>query len=37
MAKLALDPVLVGSSDPADIDRAFMNWAAGRLDLRRRR
>jgi uncharacterized protein (DUF58 family) len=37
MAKLALDPVLIGSSDPADIDRAFMDWAAGRIDLRRRR
>jgi uncharacterized protein (DUF58 family) len=37
MAKLALDPVLIGSSDTADVDRAFMDWAAGRIDLRRRR
>jgi uncharacterized protein (DUF58 family) len=37
IAKLALDPVLIDSSDPADIERAFLDWAAGRIDLRRRR
>jgi uncharacterized protein (DUF58 family) len=37
MTKLALDSVLVDSSDPGDVERAFMDWAAGRLDLRRRR
>ena len=34
---LGLDPVLLDSDDPAEIDRSFLDWAARRRDLRQRR
>jgi len=34
---LGLDPVLVDTSDPAEIDRAFLDWAERRRDMRSRR
>jgi len=37
IAALGLDPVLIQSSDPPQIDRAFLDWAERRRDLRRRR
>jgi uncharacterized protein (DUF58 family) len=36
-ASLGLDPVLLDTSDAAEIDRAFLEWAACRRDLRSRR
>jgi uncharacterized protein (DUF58 family) len=36
-ARLGLDPVLLGTSDPFEITRAFLDWAARRRDLRLRR
>jgi uncharacterized protein (DUF58 family) len=36
-AGLALEPVLIGSSDPRDVDRAFLEWAERRRRSRRRR
>jgi uncharacterized protein (DUF58 family) len=36
-AELALEPVLIGSSDPRDVDRAFLEWAERRRRSRRRR
>jgi uncharacterized protein (DUF58 family) len=36
-AGLGLEPVLVGSSDPRDVDRAFLEWAERRRRSRRRR
>jgi hypothetical protein len=35
-AALALDYVLVDTSDPATVDRAFLEWAARRRELRHR-
>ncbi len=37
IAALGLDPVLIGSSDPVEIERDFLAWAARRQDLRQRR
>jgi uncharacterized protein (DUF58 family) len=37
IAALGLDPVLIGSSDPVEIERDFLSWAARRHDLRQRR
>jgi uncharacterized protein (DUF58 family) len=34
---LGLDPVLVSTSDPSEIDRTFLDWAAQRRDQRNRR
>jgi uncharacterized protein (DUF58 family) len=34
---LGLDAVLIGTSEPAGIDRAFLDWAERRRDLRQRR
>jgi uncharacterized protein (DUF58 family) len=34
---LGLEPVLIGSSDPRDVDRAFLEWAERRRRSRRRR
>ncbi|MBV8078742.1 MAG: DUF58 domain-containing protein [Actinobacteria bacterium] len=34
---LGLDPVELDTSDPADIDRAFLDWAERRRDMRARR
>jgi hypothetical protein len=34
---LGLDPVLVGTSDPSEVDRTFLDWAEQRRDLRARR
>jgi hypothetical protein len=34
---LGLDAVLLDSSEPAAVDRAFLDWAARRRDLRQRR
>jgi uncharacterized protein (DUF58 family) len=34
---LGLDPVLLDTSDPNEIDRAFLDWAERRRDLRARR
>jgi hypothetical protein len=36
-AGLGLEPVLVGSSDPREVDRAFLEWAERRRRSRRRR
>lgn len=35
--ELGLDPVLVDTSDDAEVDRRFLDWAERRRDLRRRR
>lgn len=37
LASLGLDPVLLGTADAERVDRAFLEWAAGRHDLQRRR
>jgi uncharacterized protein (DUF58 family) len=37
IAALGLDPVLIDSGDPREIDRAFLDWAERRRDLRQRR
>jgi len=37
LAALGLDPVLLDTSDPREIDRAFLDWAQRRRDLRQRR
>ena len=34
---LGLDPVLVDTSDPSEVDRTFLDWAAQRRDQRNRR
>jgi len=34
---LGLDPVLIDTSDPSEIDRAFLDWAERRRDMRSRR
>ena len=34
---LGLDPVLVDTSDPSEIDRTFLDWAAQRRDQKARR
>jgi hypothetical protein len=34
---LGLDPVLLGSSNPDEVDRTFLEWAERRRDLRARR
>jgi uncharacterized protein (DUF58 family) len=34
---LGLDPVLLGSAEPSDVDRTFLEWAERRRDLRARR
>jgi len=35
--RVGLDPVLLGTSDPSEIARVFVDWAARRRDLRLRR
>jgi uncharacterized protein (DUF58 family) len=35
--RLGLDPVVLETSDPTAVDRAFLDWAARRRDLRQRR
>ena len=34
---LGLDPVLLGTADPGEVDRTFLDWAERRRDLRARR
>jgi hypothetical protein len=34
---LGLDPVLIDTTEPADVDRAFLDWAERRRDLKARR